>query len=153
MKIKREKLLWCCQKAFGGTIPLYMRPHCRLPLRQVEPNFPEYKHVLHAPEYEHYRFIYKYVYNIKFQNINMCHSYMMHPHCRLSPQELISSNWCCNSADSVLPQQTFENIQIYDNVRDIQANDLPLTTFADLGAKRVPYFIQVLFRRVIRGYK
>ena len=28
-----------------------------------------------------------------------------------------------------------------------------MTSFADLGAKRVPYFIPVLVRRVIRGYK
>ena len=57
--------------------------------------------------------------------------------------------WYCRG--DVAPQ-TFENIQIYDNVRDIQANDLPVTSCADLGAKRVPYFIPVLFRRVIRGY-
>ena len=40
---------------------------------------------------------------------------------------------------------------IYDNFQDIQANDLPLTSFVDLGGKKGgPHFITVLFRRVVK---
>ena len=57
--------------------------------------------------------------------------------------------------------QNFENIPIsenlrifmiiYDNFQDIQANDLPLTSFVDLGGKKGgPHFITVLFRRVVK---
>ena len=49
----------------------------------------------------------------------------------------------------------YENLRIfmiiYDNFQDIQANDLPLTSFVDLGSKKGgPHFITVLFRRVVK---